>query len=77
MFNAMIETLKANPRKIVFTEGPDARILEATARLKKGGFLTPILIGNVEEVRTAAAAGDYRDSSDQSGRQAGMRGRNH
>ena len=59
MFNAMIETLKANPRKIVFTEGPDARILEATARLKKGGFLTPILIGNVEEVRTAAAAGDF------------------
>ena len=59
MFNAMSETLKANPRKIVFTEGPDARILEATARLKKGGFLTPILIGNVEEVRTAAAAGDF------------------
>ena len=59
VFNAMIETLKANPRKIVFTEGPDARILEATARLKKGGFLTPILIGNVEEVRTAAAAGDF------------------
>ena len=40
MFNAMIETLKANPRKIVFTEGPDPRILEATDRLKKGGFLT-------------------------------------
>ena len=36
MFNAMIETLKANPRKIVFTEGPDARILEATARLVEG-----------------------------------------
>ena len=33
MFNAMIEVLKANPRKIVFTEGHDARILEATARL--------------------------------------------
>ena len=55
----MIETLKPIPEKIVFTEGPDARILEATARLKKGGFLTPILIGNVEEVRTAAAAGDF------------------
>ncbi len=59
MFNAMIETLKANPRKIVFTEGPDARILEATDRLKKGGFLTPILIGNVDEVKAAAAAGNY------------------
>ena len=28
MFNAMIETLKANPRSIVFTEGHDARILK-------------------------------------------------
>ena len=59
MFNSMIETLKANPRKIVFTEGPDARILEATARLKEGGFLTPILVGNVEEVKAAAAKGNF------------------
>ena len=54
MFNAMIEVLKANPRKIVFTEGHDARILEATARLVEGGFLTPVLVGNVEEVMEAA-----------------------
>ena len=59
MFQSMIETLKANPRKIVFTEGPDARILEATARLKEGGFLTPLLIGNVEEVKAAAAKGGF------------------
>ncbi len=59
MFNAMIEVLKANPRKIVFTEGHDARILEATARLVEGGFLTPILIGNVDEVKANAAAGGF------------------
>ena len=59
MFNAMIETLKANPRKIVFTEGHDARILEATDRLVKGGFLTPILIGNVDEVKANAAKGGF------------------
>ena len=59
MFNAMIETLKANPRKIVFTEGHDARILEATARLVEGGFLTPILIGNVDEVKANAAKGNF------------------
>ena len=59
MFNAMIETLKANPRKIVFTEGHDARILEATDRLVKGGFLTPILIGNVDVVKANAAKGGY------------------
>ena len=59
MFNAMIEVLKANPRKIVFTEGHDARILEATARLVEGGFLTPILIGNVDEVKANAAKGGF------------------
>ena len=59
MFNAMIETLKANPRSIVFTEGHDARILEATARLKKDGFLKVILVGNVEEVKANAAKGGF------------------
>ena len=59
MFDKLIEILKANPRKIVFTEGPDARILEAAARLKAGGFLTPVLVGNVDEVRAAAAKGGF------------------
>ena len=59
MFENLIEILKANPRKIVFTEGPDARILEAAARLKQGGFLTPILVGNVEEVKANAKKGGF------------------
>ena len=59
MFENLVEILKANPRKIVFTEGPDARILEAAARLKKGGFLTPVLVGNVEEVKAAASKGGF------------------
>ena len=59
MFENLIEILKANPRKIVFTEGPDARILSAAARLKKEGFLTPILVGNVDEVKAAAAKGGF------------------
>ena len=59
MFENLIEVLKANPRKIVYTEGPDARILESAARLKKGGFLTPILVGNIDEVKAAAAKGGF------------------
>ncbi len=59
MFTKLIEVLKANPRKIVFTEGPDARILEASARLKQEGFLTPILVGNADAVHAAAAAGGF------------------
>ena len=59
MFENLVEILKANPRKIVYTEGSDARILESAARLKKGGFLTPILVGNVDEVKAAAAKGGF------------------
>ena len=59
MFAKLIETLKANPRTIVFTEGTDARILEATAKLKADGFLTPILVGVEEEVKEAAAKGGF------------------
>ena len=59
MFENLVEILKKNPRKIVYTEGSDARILESAARLKKGGFLTPVLVGNVEEVKAAAAKGGF------------------
>ncbi len=59
MFENLVEILKANPRKIVYTEGHDARILESAARLKKDGFLTPVLVGNVEEVKAAAAKGGF------------------
>ena len=59
MFENLIEILKKNPRKIVYTEGTDARILESADRLKKGGFLTPVLVGNVDDVKAAAAKGGF------------------
>ncbi|MBE6957263.1 MAG: phosphate acetyltransferase [Ruminococcaceae bacterium] len=59
MFTKLIETLKQNPRKIVFTEGTDARILEAAARLLKDGFLGVILVGNEAEVKAAADKGGF------------------
>ncbi len=55
MFENLIEVLKNDPRKIVYTEGNDPRILESAARLKKDGFLTPILVGKPEEVKAVAA----------------------
>ncbi len=54
MFGKLIEKLKNDPKKIVFTEGTDPRILEASARLLSGTFLTPILVGNADEVHAAA-----------------------
>ena len=54
MFEFLIKKLKAHPRKIVFTEGTDPRILEASARLLSGTFLTPVLVGNPDEIQAVA-----------------------
>ena len=54
MFKFLIDKLKEHPRKIVFPEGTDPRILEASARLLSGTFLTPVLVGNPEEIHAVA-----------------------
>lgn len=53
-FGQLIAVLKKNPKKIVFTEGEDARILEAASRLLASNFLHPILIGSEEKIAIAA-----------------------
>lgn len=58
-FGMMIDKLKKSPKKIVFTEGTDARILEAASRLLAGNFLTPVLVGNVAEVEKASEEFGY------------------
>jgi len=58
-FGTMIEKLKRDPKTIVFTEGTDPRILEASARLLSGTWLTPILVGNPDEVKAAAENAGY------------------
>ena len=44
MFTGLLNNLKENRRTIVFTEGPDARILEAAARLKDKDPSTKIVV---------------------------------
>ena len=53
-FGQLIDILKKHPRKIVFTEGSDPRILEASSRLLASTFLAPVLVGNKEEIAKAA-----------------------
>jgi len=53
-FGQLIAVLKKNPKKIVFTEGEDSRILEAASRLLASSFLHPILIGSEEKIAMAA-----------------------
>lgn len=53
-FGQLIGILKKNPKKIVFTEGEDPRILEAASRLLASYFLHPILVGSEEKIAEAA-----------------------
>lgn len=53
-FGQLIQALKKSPKKIVFTEGSDPRILEAASRLLASNFLSPILVGDEDEIVQAA-----------------------
>ncbi len=53
-FGQLISILKKNPKKIVFTEGNDPRILEAASRLLASTFLHPILVGDPQEIADVA-----------------------
>ncbi len=59
MFGQLIEKLKQNPKTIVFTEGEDPRILEASSRLLTSNFLHPILVGNEEKIKKSASETGY------------------
>lgn len=53
-FGELIAILKKNPKKIVFTEGEDPRILEAASRLLASNFLHPILVGEESKIAESA-----------------------
>ena len=53
-FGKLIGDLKKHSQTIVFTEGTDSRILEASSRLLASNFLNPILLGNEEEIHQKA-----------------------
>lgn len=59
-FGQLIDILKKNPKKIVFTEGNDPRILEAASRLLASNFLHPILVGNPDEIAKVAEESGFQ-----------------
>ena len=59
MFETLIQKLQDRPRRLVFTEGTDARILEAAQRLLKETKVIPLLVGGEAEVHAAAARGGF------------------
>lgn len=54
LFTGLKEKISGKERKIVFPEGLDERILAAASRLASEELLTPILLGNEEEITAKA-----------------------
>lgn len=48
------ETLKKSPKRVVFADGEDVRVIEAAAKLKKMGLIAPILLGDKEKITRLA-----------------------
>ncbi|MCI8327862.1 MAG: phosphotransacetylase [Lachnospiraceae bacterium] len=58
-FHTLINVLREDPKSIVFPEGLDPRVIEASSRLLGGNFLRPILVGAESEVQKAAQEAGY------------------
>ncbi|MBB5174132.1 phosphate acetyltransferase [Texcoconibacillus texcoconensis] len=55
LFQPIAAKVKAEQPAIVFPEGKDERILEATSRLAQDGILQPILVGETSELEKKAS----------------------
>jgi len=51
----LLEQLRRHPKRVVFTEGEDIRVIRTAARLVKEEVVAPILLGNRERIRALAA----------------------
>ena len=52
--NRLYSSLKRHPKRIVFTEGEDIRVLQAAAILVKELIIAPILLGNKTVMKALA-----------------------
>jgi phosphate acetyltransferase len=54
LFEGLKQKVSGRDLRIVFPEGLDERIVRATARLAEEKLITPILVGNIEQVQAKA-----------------------
>ncbi|RHW40245.1 phosphate acetyltransferase [Neobacillus notoginsengisoli] len=54
LFSGIKQKISGHNLRIVFPEGYDERILRAAGRLAAEGIITPVLIGNIENVQAKA-----------------------
>jgi malate dehydrogenase (oxaloacetate-decarboxylating)(NADP+) len=53
VLHATFESVRAHPRRVVFAEGEEERVVRAALAFKNGGFGTPILVGRESQIEAA------------------------
>ena len=51
----LLDHLRRHPKRVVFPEGEDVRVIEVAARLVREEVVAPVLLGNREKIRAIAA----------------------
>ncbi len=54
--DAISERVRANPRRVVFAEGEEEKVVRAAVQFRNAGYGTPVLIGREDRVRTTLAS---------------------
>jgi phosphate acetyltransferase len=54
LVNEIKEKAKANPKRIVFPEGDEDRVLQAVNEIKKEGTAIPVILGDVDKIKWRA-----------------------
>lgn len=55
LFDSLRDKLSGSDKRVVLPEGKDERILEAASKLGEEGIVTPVLVGNEDEVKQKAS----------------------
>ncbi len=58
------ETVRANPRRVVFTEGEDEKAIRAALAFRAQGYGTPVLIGRVHRMAETIKAANLQGTDD-------------
>jgi phosphotransacetylase len=56
IIRGLLDQLRRHPKRVVFTEGEDIRVIQAAAQLVAEEAVAPILLGNRERIKALAAA---------------------
>ena len=74
--DSISESVRANPRRVVFAEGEEEKIVRAAVAFRNAGYGTPILIGREDRVRATMAALGFGDVENIEIHNARLSGRN-